>query len=215
MSIVRRQNGSDDLLLIFNGWGMDENAFPNYDDMDMLIVSEWHIDNCQFLSIAQKYQQITLVAWSLGVWQAANCEQLRQLNIKRAIALNGTEQPIDNHLGIPVQIFEQTLSGLNKRNRDKFQMRMMGGLRNYKDNISVLPQRTLENQLQELEYFWQNAQNSQSNCFNWNKAIVGKADLIFPVENQLNYWQSKTEICQLETAHYPFINELTWQTILE
>ncbi|MCL3778902.1 DUF452 family protein [Prolixibacteraceae bacterium JC049] len=214
MSIIERKNNNQHLLLVFNGWGMDEHAFPNHPNMDMLIISEWHTHPVLPMDKIRQYEKVTLVAWSLGVWQAMNCNQLTPLKLEKAIAINGTGQPIHNEYGIPVSIFERTLQQLNQAGRDKFQMRMMGGVRAYKSLIEQLPLRTLENQRDELQYFWDEAQTSSSELM-WTKAIIGQNDLIFPTQNQLNYWEGKAEIQTLDIPHYPFIDKIDWETILD
>lgn len=215
MSIIHRKNSSQHLLLIFNGWGMDERAFPNHPDMDMLIISEWHTKPALPIIEIQKYTTVTLVAWSLGVWQAANCDLLSQLKLYKTIAINGTPNPIHNQYGIPVATFQGTLQHLSETTRDKFQKRMMGGIRNYNSMANCLPLRNIENQRNELQYFWDNAQKGNDSKFAWTTAFIGSNDMIFPTENQYNYWNKKANIKTIDIPHYPFISPTDWATILD
>lgn len=55
------------------------------------------------------YGQITLLAWSFGVWVA---EQVcRDIPFRRAVALNGTPLPVDARYGIPPQAMAVTRQG--------------------------------------------------------------------------------------------------------
>ncbi|TKG96603.1 DUF452 family protein [Puteibacter caeruleilacunae] len=207
-------NNSDRLILFFNGWGMDEQVIKNVlGDYDVLTLSAYHVKGELPIEQIKKYNEIYVVAWSMGVWVADCSTELEELSVKKYIAINGTPKPIDNQLGIPERIFKGTLDTLNERNRNKFQMRMFGGVKEFAAATDVLPKRELKEQTEELQYFWDQAKDHHGNK-SWDKAFVGSNDLIFPADNLSQYWNlaSKTEV--LEMPHFPFCVLDTWDRIV-
>lgn len=89
--------GSHRLLLIFAGWGMDANVFshvrrPGYDVMVVWDYRTFHID----WSVCEPYEEICLLAWSMGVFAASQTTQAIDYKITCRIAVNGTLRPIDD-----------------------------------------------------------------------------------------------------------------------
>ncbi len=66
------KNNQKHLLLFFAGWGMDETPFLTIHptDKDWMICYDYR--SLEFdADILQEYSQITLIAWSMGVWAAS------------------------------------------------------------------------------------------------------------------------------------------------
>ena len=113
------------LLLIFAGWGMDAGVFghlrrPGYDVMVVWDYRSFHID----WSCVESYEEICLMAWSMGVYAASETVQAIEHKITRRVAVNGTMSPIDDLKGIPQAIFYGTLEGLSEATLRKFNRRM-------------------------------------------------------------------------------------------
>ena len=101
--------------------------------------------------ILQEYSEITLIAWSMGVWAASQImKQYPSLPLSQSIAINGTPYPIHETKGITPAIFEGTLQGLNEQSLQKFQRRMCGSTAGYKTFQTVAPQRSIEELKEEL-----------------------------------------------------------------
>ena len=150
----------------------------------------------------------------MGVWAAAQTFQTSSLDFKISIAINGTLSPVNDQFGIPESIFKGTIDHFSERNRLKFNRRMH---RSKEDNHrfnNTLSTRGLEDQLQELKAIFTLAKDSEIN-FPFNKAIVGSADLIFPTKNQIQFWKDRSEIKELELAHFPFFQYKTWSEIVD
>jgi len=203
--------------MYFSGWAMDENAINHMysSEFDICMFSNYNpISNINDEEFCP-YSEIYIVAWSLGVWVAANTLNKTNLNIVKAIAINGTLNPIHELKGIAPAIFQTTITGWNEKNRSRFNMRVMGGLAQYKTSLNKLGAQSIEDQKSELEYLQQTIHSNKDQIFNFNCAVIGKNDLIFTTENQNNFWIGKTRIVEKEIPHYPFSDFNNWNLLLE
>ena len=92
-----KRSHSDRLLLIFAGWAMDANPFrhvsrPGYDTLVVWDYRDLSID----WSEAAAYDEIVLIAWSMGVYAASMTIHSIDHLITSKIAVNGTLSPVDN-----------------------------------------------------------------------------------------------------------------------
>lgn len=128
------KNNQKHLLLFFAGWGMDETPFLTIHptDKDWMICYDYR--SLAFdTDLLETYSQITLIAWSMGVWAASQImKQYPHLPVSQSIAINGTLYPIHETKGIAHSIFDGTLQGLNEQTLQKFQRRMCGSIADYK-----------------------------------------------------------------------------------
>ena len=192
------------LTLFFAGWGMDQHPFEQYQskDSDMIIVYDYRsleLDE----SILKKYDKIYLVAWSMGVWAATQCQFLASLPIKRNVAINGTPWPVDDVYGIPEAIFKGTLAGLREATLRKFQLRMCGKGDVFRQFQAVTPQRSVEELKEELAAIGEVCKVSPVSNFRWDEAYIGENDLIFPANNQKAAWEKAgVETKTGDAAHY-------------
>ena len=94
------------LLLFFAGWAADETPFKqdHPKDTDYMICYDYRTPDFD-TSVFDRYRQINVVAWSMGVW--AGSLILSQVPREKifSIAFNGSTSPIDNLEGIPVQTY--------------------------------------------------------------------------------------------------------------
>lgn len=204
------------LILFFNGWGMDSSVVSHLKTEDYDVKAFCHYNHD--FSIAEdsfsKYDEIILIAWSMGVWAAARALEGLNIQINRAIAINGTLEPVNDQLGIPEGIFKGTIDHFSERNKQKFDRRMLGSKDQFLKFNSKKMDRTLDNQLEELKIIYDLALNTNASI-SFDKAIIGKEDLIFPVQNQQNAWEGKAEIEYLDSPHFPFYAFSSWSEILD
>lgn len=212
--IFLTQHPSPHLLLFFAGWGMDETPFRQFHPVncDWMVCYDYRSLNFDE-HLLQGYTNITLIAWSMGVWIASQVMSAHaNLPITRSIAINGTFHPIDETLGIAPSIFDSTLQGLNEQTLQKFQRRMCGSANDYQAFQTTAPQRPVEELKEELAAIREHYQSLPPPTFLWQKAIIGKADRIFLPENQYRAWKEEAgSIEQVEAAHYQqelFLNKL-------
>ena len=146
-----QQNYLPRLTLFFAGWGMDECPFMDYcsGNSDLLVCYDYRSLDFDF-TLLQGYQEIRLIAWSMGVWAASMVLQDMDLPICESVALNGTVTPVDDLKGISQQVFEGTLEGLNEVTLEKFIRRMCLKKENLETFLSKRPQRAVEELQEEL-----------------------------------------------------------------
>ena len=215
MSYYLQKNKSKKLILFITGWGMDEKPTLYLDDgkFDIITLYDYpslnhKIEDFNF----EQYDEITLVAWSLGVLAANIYFGELPLNFERCIAINGTGLPVDDKFGIPRKVFDLTLNTWSEKAREKFNLRMCGGRSEFERFTENSSQRSIQDQRLELEWCYQKAiTGNKYNSVKWNLSIIGMQDKIFPAENMITYWTNKgTEIKKINSAHYPFFQWNSW-----
>jgi len=111
-----QHNGEKRLIVIFAGWGMDQRPFlglerPGYD-----IMAVWDYRTLDFdPSWTEGYEEVCVLAWSMGVQAAQLCHNAIAGKVTARIAVGGTQRPVDDECGIPHEIFSRTLDGLDER----------------------------------------------------------------------------------------------------
>ena len=130
------------LLLFFAGWAADETPFKQYrpKDMDYMICYDYRTLDFDY-SIFDRYRQVNVVAWSMGVWMGSLILSQVPRDKVFSLAFNGTTYPIDNLEGIPVNTFQATLDGLTPATLQKFLRRMCKDSNAYKAFMEVTPRR--------------------------------------------------------------------------
>ena len=200
------------LILLFAGWGMDENPIKHIavDGYDILIVYDYC--DLAFDIILSEYAEITVTAWSMGVLAASII--CRNLEIKKAIAINGTQKPIDAKFGIHPKIYQLTLDNLDEANRDIFFKNMFKDEKEYEKFQK--PERNLENQREELANLQKLASENTTLNFDFDVAIISTQDQIMPTKNQQRFWQTKkVKVVELSSGHYPFFELNSFEEILD
>ena len=211
------KKSSDRLIVFFNGWGQDARAIAHLSaDVDVLMLYAYHDGEDFDFSSLQKYGQVDVAAWSMGVWYASLLDW-KKLNVRRTVALCGTMPAIDDTLGIPVAVFEATLSGLTPRSLEKFVLRMAGGVADYrKGPLSKAGSRSFEDIRDELAWWKDHFRMPVSGEVVWQKALVGLRDGIFPPENQLRAWErAGVDTVEKELPHYSFTGMRSWDEVFE
>lgn len=208
--LVRQHSAK--LTVFFAGWGMDAHPFKGVETPHDLLLCYDYTDLSFDERDLKSYQEVTVVAWSMGVWAAGRVLATSVLPIKRCIAINGTLRPVDDKKGIPHAIFQATLDQLNLTSLLKFYRRMCGSKLLYERFLTVKPQRDLEDIRWELEAIGKQAEHTyeQPGFTRWTDVIIGTNDRIFPADNQRNAWES-LDMDEREIAHY---NEELFKQIL-
>lgn len=192
---------TDDLILLFAGWGMDTHPFAclSHIGCDCCVCYDYtdlNFDTTPFLD----YKNIEVYAWSFGVWAAATVLPDKGLPIRHATAINGTECGIDIEKGIPPEIFRATLEHLNEASLKKFYRRMC--CEHLDDFKEAFPERDMNSLYDELRAIGENITLHPRPRFRWDKAIIGTRDLIFPARNQVNAWEGTTVFQELDEPHF-------------
>ena len=207
------------LILFMSGWACDEIPFSKIDskDYDVLMCYDYrNLSNAtDILDELSLYQEQHLIAWSLGIYVSSILFKDYGDLFTNRIAINGSLTPIDNEKGIPFAIFQGTINGLNERGRDKFFMRMCGGRIGFTDFAKHQPQRTVENQKEELICLQNMILDKNITWDIFDKVLLSSQDMIFPFENLEKAWKNKTQKVVLNLPHFCFSEWNEWDEILK
>jgi len=203
------------LIIFFNGWGMDDRAVSHipHNDFDIIMVSEYYDLSFECPSIPN-YEEVYIVAWSLGVWVANNWIRTSAIRPNKCIAINGTLKPIDALNGIAPEAFQGTIDHWDETNRTKFQIRMFKDRKLFSENVNKLPIISIKEQKQVLEILQSNITQSTVLDAAWDKVLIGSDDLIFLTDNQKRFWGKNDNVVELSMPHYPFLLLRTWEQII-
>ena len=194
------KKNNEELILFFNGWGMDESVVSHINPENFDVIMIYDYNNLEFnWSVIEGYAKKYLVAWSMGVM----CATLFDIDYISKTAVNGTLKPIDNEFGIPTRIYDLTIKGFSPKGREKF-------INNMFSNPEDLPNvsREFENQKTELSAL----KNYQANMdFEYNRVIISDSDKIIPTKNQEAFWKREAN---LKSGHCPFKLFNKWSELL-
>jgi biotin synthesis protein BioG len=211
--INKKQNPT--CILFFNGWGMDAKAIEHIDTEGFDVCMFYNYRRIESITDNFKnYQKVIIIAWSLGVWAAEQAIFLSDVTIHKSLAINGTSCPVHDQYGIPNRVFDMTLQGWNETSRVKFNRRMMGGDKNLYDCEKFLSGRSAIDQKEELQAIYSAYNKNHNHPINWDAALVGMNDLVFPVSNQLNWWTGKAKITETNRPHFPFTELKCWDQLI-
>ncbi|MEG1965493.1 MAG: DUF452 family protein [Oscillospiraceae bacterium] len=204
---------SDELLIFFCGWGLDEIPFKGYiAECDVLFLFNYSNLNLDF--DFSKYSKITLLAYSYGVFMSGLFKD-KLPKIDCSIALNGTLKAIDDEFGIPEKIFALTLENMNLETALKFRRKLFNKEEDYQKFNKNLPNRLLEDSLAELDFIKKCAQEYKKIDFDFDKVIIASDDKIYPTKSQRAFWKNHKNIKELNSGHFPFYLFKGFQDIIE
>ncbi|MGN0914991.1 MAG: pimeloyl-ACP methyl esterase BioG family protein [Succinivibrio sp.] len=184
-----RQNHTENLKLVFLGYGQDENPFSYLTECtkdDVAIIFDYENSDIEAASLLE-YQSLSVVAWSMGVMIAPMVLSRLNLNnkVKSAVAINGTLEGIDDNRGIPHKLWDATINGMSERNAKKFLRRMCNDADAFDEYMKNAPARSVESLRAELEHIKSMAREDKQN-FKYDHAYLSLNDKIFIFENMKN-----------------------------
>jgi len=197
------RSGAPRLIIIFAGWGMDENPFraltrPGYD-----IMVVWDYRTLLFKPAwVEGYDEICVLAWSMGVQAAQICHKALGNKVTARIAIAGTPQPVNDENGIPVDIFTGTLNNLNEGSIERFMRRMCGGAKAYAGFSEIKPQRPVDELREELQAIGTRGNEGIVSGPRFDHYLLTTRDAIFPPDNQRRAFAG-SDIIELDSPHLP------------
>jgi biotin synthesis protein BioG len=207
------KQGAPELLIFFNGWGMDEKPFVNLnirDDLDVIMFYDY--TDIEKVEVFKDYEALHLVAWSLGVFAAA--QAVGGMNFVNSVAVNGTLNPINEDEGISPAIFQGTIDSWSEVARKKFNRRMCGRHRSQFEHDS--PNRAVEDQKAELIALKEQIENTPEPENIFKEAVIGVDDRIFTREAQERYWKKlRVPVKIIDEPHYFFPEVSSWHDLLK
>lgn len=213
---VISRSSSNRLILIYAGWGMDWRPFANLSHPGYDIIVVWDYTELTFdWKNYFRYDEICLIAWSMGVFAASITIHEIEPRITTRIAVNGTLTPIDDNRGIPTAIWRGTENALSPSTWRKFQRRMCTSAQQYAAFADVAPHRTIQSLKDELYALETSTMFHVEQVMDWDLAIVSKHDGIFPAANQSRAWQGIAPVRMLDVGHLPDFAQLISRLIID
>lgn len=204
------------LLLIFAGWGMDWRPFAalSHPGYDIMVI--WDYRDLRFdWKPLFRYDEICLLAWSMGVFAASITIHEIAPRITMRIAVNGTLRPIDAMTGIPPAIWSGTYNALSPATWRKFQRRMCTSAEQFGRFAESAPRRTIADLADELSALESHTFFHPDQVTDWDMAIIGRNDAIFPPANQNRAWRGVAPIRILDTGHLPDFAQLIERLLID
>lgn len=213
---IKRREKNNQLIVFYSAWGTDEKMLTPLcnDDVDFMLFYNYSADEALILPQMKKYEKVTLIAWSLGVWAAEYLSSKTGIRPDVTIAVNGTPLPADKNYGIPLKIIEGTLNHITEESIGKFYLRMFGDKRTFEANSDRVPGRSLKSLHDELRWLYNRIMEQHDQEFRWDYAVISEDDRVFPSKNIQAYWgnQCSTQRIILPFPHYFFHK---WQSFSE
>lgn len=196
-----KDNNSTELIILFDGWGMDEKPYQVIKShCDILFVHDYC--DLDFYFDSSSYQKIYLITFSAGVFMAGFLkDKLPKFDYK--VAINGVLNPFNELSGIPQSSFHE-MECLTLENAMEFRKKLILDEAHLSTFNACQPHRTLQNSLDEL--------SALKKCFinpielEYDKIIIGENDLIIPAQNQLVAWNNHPNINLISGGHFLFYN---------
>lgn len=219
IDFIKRESDSTRLILLFAGWSADARIAQDVDmpGWDVAVVSDYS-DFKLDIKFLEEYYTVYLFAWSLGVYAASVA--LPADKITAAFAINGTLSPIDDDMGIPIEIFQGTADNLSPRNLLKFRMRMMFDREEWNNNAHLFDTNTDETRINHLQrqlynFINHSKKKTSVNKIEWTRAYISDSDRIFPPDNMRNAWnrQENVEIISLNGGHFVSLSTIVSNVI--
>jgi len=209
--------GHSSLIIFCNGWGMDERPFRPLASLtyDVLMLYDYRRIPAipDIPKLLQRYQEVSLVSWSMGVWIGQNLFTSCSERFRMKVAINGTLCPIHDELGIPVDILTGTARNFSEASRQKLYTRMCRDRECCAVFQNNLPGRSLESQRQELEVLLEMGDCQQGKESIYSHIMIADRDCIMPTANQIAFWKESAP-CIFHAQHFPFYLWPTWDALL-
>ncbi|MCP3966416.1 MAG: DUF452 family protein [Lentisphaerae bacterium] len=210
------KTGSSELLLFFNGWSMDDKPFRHLSaGIDILMFYDYsNLANiAEIAALVNSYKTVSISAWSLGVYAAAELLNGYDFGFQSATAINGTLSPIAPDNGIPPETFQATIDAWSEPAQKRFTRRECSA-KYYEFFQKNAPERSVEDQKHELIELQKRIllEPEQGNIF--KTAVISSGDKIFPPVNQHSAWaQQKIEVNEIDEPHYFFASLQRWEEV--
>lgn len=103
-------------------------------------------------------------------------------------------------------------TGHDRTRKRQVLCRMLSGKEEMERFEENRPCRAIDEQRDELRLIREQSAREMPEM-HWDRVYVSEEDVIFPVENQRNWWGNRVEIITLPGGHYPFYVLDNWEKI--
>lgn len=214
MKTYFQDNGSDEIIVLFNGWGMDERPYipllcKNY---DFLFVHDYSDLAFKHNVNFKKYIKRYLVCFSAGVFMSSLVQDsLPEFSLK--IAINGILDLFNKETGV-CRVALEEMKNLSLENVIPFREKIIPNEIHREMFVSNQPNRDLESSLNELYAIISHYPKRTNKKWGFDKVLIGKQDITIPVENQIKSWENHESIHFLDGGHFPFYNFKSFNEII-
>lgn len=193
--------GSDELTLVFAGWGLGAAPFAGLTGAaDVLVVDDYTTLDDPLPEVTS-YARLRLLAYSFGVASAAHWLARAGLRPARLAAVNGTLHPADPTRGIAPEMVAATADGLNADSFARFCRR--AGLTG--------PAPTIDYHAAAAELRAIAARGPAPET-PFDRVWIADADRIIPTAAQTLAWHDQAEaVRRIPGGHMPFRPGQSWQ----
>lgn len=214
---ISRTSSNRRLILLYAGWGMDARPFRDlyFDGYDILVLWDYRDLTFNWAPVLRNYDEICLIAWSMGVFVASLTIHEIEPRITKRIAVGGTLDPINDRRGIPTAIYHGTINALNPQSLSKFYRRMCTSATQFEAFREVRPKRPVSELIEELNAIETHTFFHTPQVEEWDLAVIGREDRIFPAANQLAAWRQVAPTLIINSGHLPDFNSLITQFIID
>ena len=204
-------------LVFFAGWGMDARPFSPLaaGGVDVCMLSAYRRLELPQLAELHSYEEVVLVAWSFGVWMAAQlCPWPLRATCSEGIALGGTLQPVDARFGLAPEQFENMLASFDAEKLHSFYQAMFDEPAHAELFLANLPQRSLTELRAELAFLHAASVHTPTALDIFSHHVITGRDRIFSGRNQARAWGRQTAACTMPWPHFPFYSFRSWGELL-
>ena len=189
-SIRLQKKGRSRCILFMAGWSMGPEPFRNciFPKSDLFLCYDYRDLSLPDLSWLPEYEQVDLLAWSMGVWVAAVTLAHIQDCFTSATALAGTLYPIDDRRGIPVAAYEKMEHSLTATDLENFHLSMFDNPEEAQGFLRNRPDRSQASVREELRCLRDHVRATAVPEDIFSRRIVTTRDRIFPPRNQIRAW---------------------------
>ena len=211
---LNRKNNPD-CILFMAGWGMGAEPFKElvHGPVDVIMACDYrNLDDLEISSLLPDTRRVHLLAWSMGVWVAGRL--LADIAFASATAIGGTCRPIDDKLGIPGRVFDETIDNFSPVVLNDFYSAMFDSSDEAQRFLHSSPARPLQELKEELIALRSACRLQPEAKDIFDRRLVTSRDRIFPARNQVRAW-GRENIESIALPHFPFYQWPGWTGLLE
>lgn len=177
------------ILVISAGFAQSPKVFSSLVDKNvaLAVCYDWRESDDFSNDFLENYEKIGLLAWSLGVKMAGLPLSGFEDKLSYAIAYNGTIEGVCKGRGINPRSYDLTLQHFNEQTFFKFLEKMCESKVSFETYLKLRgPFFPLETYKEELIFL----KESKSVPLNFDEAVIGLEDSIFPPLYQQASWEN-------------------------
>ena len=211
------RQGAERCLLFFAGWGMDARPFAPLASggVDALMIHSYRGLELPELASLRDYAEVTLLAWSFGVWVAARTADAELLGrCRERIALGGTLHPVDEKRGLSPDRFAAVLADFDEARLAEFYAAMFDDPAHLALFRANRPDRPLPDLRAELAFLHDASLSAPEPSDIFTRRIVTARDRIFSGRNQFRAW-GREGVRGEPWPHFPFYRFGSWGELID